>query len=89
MIPATAPGRIGRLGQVAYGAATAGGINAAIEGTIYQNNMARTKNDVVLATAIGMGIGLIQYRLTLGNLQGTCAEPVVRLSEKAQKRRYL
>jgi POT family proton-dependent oligopeptide transporter len=37
------------------------------------------------AAAIGMGIGLIQYRLTLGNLQGTCAEPVVRLSEKAQK----
>jgi POT family proton-dependent oligopeptide transporter len=37
------------------------------------------------AAAIGMGIGLIQYRLTLGNLQGTCAEPVVMLSEKAQK----
>jgi POT family proton-dependent oligopeptide transporter len=37
------------------------------------------------AAAVGMGVGLIQYRLTQGNLQGTCSEPVVKLSEKAQK----
>jgi POT family proton-dependent oligopeptide transporter len=37
------------------------------------------------AAAIGMGIGLIQYRLTLGNLQGTSADPVEKLSAKAQK----
>ncbi|GAA6136714.1 peptide MFS transporter [Arenicella sp. 4NH20-0111] len=37
------------------------------------------------AAAIGMGIGLIQYRKTINNLEGVSAEPVVRLSSSADR----
>ncbi|MEW6989462.1 peptide MFS transporter [Colwelliaceae bacterium 6441] len=37
------------------------------------------------AAAVGMGIGLIQYRLTTPNLKGVGSAPVYPMSEKAQK----
>ncbi|MFT4941761.1 MAG: POT family proton-dependent oligopeptide transporter [Paraglaciecola sp.] len=40
------------------------------------------------AAAIGMGIGLIQYRRTLPNLQGAGAEPMEKLSPAAAKRSW-
>jgi POT family proton-dependent oligopeptide transporter len=40
------------------------------------------------AAAIGMGIGLIQYRKTIPNLHGVGAEPVQKLSATAAKRSW-
>ena len=37
------------------------------------------------AAAVGMAVGLIQYKITTPNLNGVGAEPVYPLSEKAQK----
>ncbi|MCC2614801.1 peptide MFS transporter [Aestuariibacter halophilus] len=37
------------------------------------------------AAAIGMGLGLIQYRATLPKLEGAGAEPLVRMSDKGVK----
>lgn len=37
------------------------------------------------AAAIGMAAGLIQYKMTLGNLQGVSAEPVVHLSTQGDR----
>ncbi|RBP53296.1 peptide MFS transporter [Arenicella xantha] len=37
------------------------------------------------AAAVGMAIGLIQYRKTIGNLEGVSAEPVDRLSSTADR----
>jgi POT family proton-dependent oligopeptide transporter len=40
------------------------------------------------AAAIGMAIGLIQYRATLPNLNGIGAEPVLRLSDSATRKSW-
>ncbi|MFT6897827.1 MAG: POT family proton-dependent oligopeptide transporter [Paraglaciecola sp.] len=40
------------------------------------------------AAAIGMGIGLLQYRYTLGKLNGAGAEPAVRMSPANTKRSW-
>mgnify|MGYP000383262864 FL=1 len=37
------------------------------------------------AAAVGMGVGLITYKMTLGKLEGAGAEPTVKLSPKAAK----
>lgn len=37
------------------------------------------------AAAVGMAIGLIQYRATINNLEGVSAEPVVRLSDTGNR----
>lgn len=41
------------------------------------------------AAAIGMGIGLIQYKLTLKNIEGVADKPVVPLSPEAEKKAYI
>lgn len=41
------------------------------------------------AAAVGMGIGLIQYRKTIHNLEGTSAEPVARLSASGDRNSWL
>jgi POT family proton-dependent oligopeptide transporter len=41
------------------------------------------------AAAVGMGIGLVQYKLTLGNLKGISDKPVVPLTPAAQKKAYI
>jgi POT family proton-dependent oligopeptide transporter len=40
------------------------------------------------AAAVGMGIGLIQYKLTLGNIKGISDKPVVPLTPNGQKTAY-
>jgi POT family proton-dependent oligopeptide transporter len=37
------------------------------------------------AAAVGMAIGLIQYRKTIGNLEGVSAEPVQQMSDKGNR----
>lgn len=37
------------------------------------------------AAAVGMAVGLIQYRQTIGNLEGVSAEPVERMSSKGDR----
>lgn len=41
------------------------------------------------AAAIGMAAGLIQYRMTIDNLQGVSAEPMVHLSSSAERKSRL
>lgn len=41
------------------------------------------------AAAIGMGLGLIQYKLTLHNIEGVADKPVVPLSPEAEKKAYI
>jgi POT family proton-dependent oligopeptide transporter len=41
------------------------------------------------AAAIGMGIGLIQYKLTLGSIAGISDKPVVPLTPAAEKKAYV
>lgn len=41
------------------------------------------------AAAVGMGIGLIQYKLTLKNIEGVADKPVVPLSPQAEKKAYI
>ena len=40
------------------------------------------------AAAVGMGLGLVQYRLTAGNIEGVSDGPVLPLSETGQKRAW-
>lgn len=40
------------------------------------------------AAAVGMAIGLIQYRQTIGNLEGVSAEPTARLTEAGDRNSY-
>jgi POT family proton-dependent oligopeptide transporter len=40
------------------------------------------------AAAVGMGIGLIQYKLTLNNIEGVSDKPVVPLTPQAEKKAY-
>lgn len=40
------------------------------------------------AAAVGMGLGLIQYKLTLNNIEGVSDKPVVPLTPQAEKKAY-
>lgn len=41
------------------------------------------------AAAVGMGLGLLQYRKTIGKLEGAGAEPMVKLSPEAAKKSWI